>query len=265
MKIRGLHCGFLLLGASLLGGCATLGYVPEKPETRDGAPDQVPYDLHSLPDPVPTQEPPSRYGNPPSYKVLGKTYATLQSSAGYRAEGLASWYGRKFHGQRTSSGEPYDMFQLTAAHRTLPIPTYVRVTNLENGRQTLVRVNDRGPFHDHRILDLSYAAAVKLGFAEKGTARIRIEALDNGGGLAQELYLQAGAFRKLVAARKMQQKLQKLQNLTGERTVVVQRPQDTLYRVRIGPVADEQRARLLQSMVVAAGFAKPLIMRLGGR
>lgn len=262
MKIRGLHCGFLLLGTGLLGGCATMGYIPEKPEARDGAPAKVPYDLRSLPDPVPTPEPPSRYGNPPTYKVLGKTYATLKSSAGYRAEGLASWYGRKFHGQRTSSGEPYDMFQLTAAHRTLPIPTYVRVTNLENGRQTLVRVNDRGPFHDDRILDLSYAAAVKLGFAEKGTARIRIEALDNGGGLAQELYLQAGAFRKLVAARKMQQRLQ---NLTGERTVVVQRPQDALYRVRIGPVADEQRARLLQSMVVDADFAKPLIMRLGGR
>ena len=262
MKIRSFQCGLWVLAVSLLGGCSTLGYIQEKPETRDGAPDRVPYDLRSLPDPVPTAEPPSSYGNPPTYKVLGKTYATMKSSAGYRAEGLASWYGRKFQGKRTSSGEPYDMFQLTAAHRTLPIPTYVRVTNLENGRQTLVRVNDRGPFHDDRILDLSYAAAVKLGFAEKGTARVRVEALDNGGGLAQELYLQAGAFRELGAARKMQQSLQ---DLTGERTVVVRQPQDALYRVRIGPVADEQRARLLQSLVVGADFAKPLIMRLGVR
>lgn len=251
-----------LLLLSLLGGCAAMGYVPPPPEPQDGAPDRLPYDLRSLPDPMPTQEPPSRYGNPPTYRVSGKTYTTLKSAAGYLAEGLASWYGRKFHGRRTSSGEPYDMFKLTAAHRTLPIPTYVRVTNLENGRQTLVRVNDRGPFHDDRILDLSYAAAVKLGFAEKGTARIRIEALDNGGGLAQELYLQAGAFRKLVAARRMQRSLQ---TLTGERTVVVHRPEDALYRVRIGPVADEQSARRLQSMVVAADFAKPVIMRLGGR
>ena len=262
MKIRGFHSVLWVLVISLLSGCATMGYLPPPPETQDGAPEQVPYDLLSLPDPMPTQEPPSRYGNPPTYEVSGKTYATLKSAAGYRAEGLASWYGRKFHGKRTSSGEPYDMFKLTAAHRSLPIPTYVRVTNLENGRQTLVRVNDRGPFHEDRILDLSYAAAVKLGFAEKGTARIRVEALDNGGGLAQELYLQAGAFRELGAARRMQQSLQ---DLTGERTVVVRQPQDALYRVRIGPVADEQRARLLQSMVVGADFAKPLIMRLGGR
>ena len=262
MGIDRLRCGLCFLVLSLLGGCAAMGYLPSAPETQDGAPDQIPYDLRSLPDPTPTQEPLSSYGNPPTYKVFGKTYTTLQSAAGYSAEGLASWYGRKFHGQRTSSGEPYDMFKLTAAHRSLPIPTYVQVTNLENGRRTLVRVNDRGPFHDDRILDLSYAAAVKLGFAEKGTARIRIEALNNGGGLAQELYLQAGAFRKLFEARRMQRSLQ---SLTGERTVVVRRPEDALYRVRIGPVADERSALRLQSVVVAADFAKPVIMRLGGR
>ena len=272
----GQRAWFFALGLGLLGGCATMDYAHRTPEdTQDGAPASAPYDLRNLPDPVPVQEPPSRYGNPPTYEVFGKTYRTLDSAVGYRAEGFASWYGRKFHGRRTSSGEPFDMFKLTAAHRSLPIPTYVRVTNLENGRQTLVRVNDRGPFHADRILDLSYAAAVKLGFAEQGTARISLEAVGAGDAPsagesyvqagdappAEELYLQAGAFRDLMAARNMQRSLR---SLTGERTVVIRRPEDTLYRVRIGPLADEGSAQRLQSIVVAAKFAKPILLRLGG-
>lgn len=251
---------------SLLSGCAAVGPLPRGADERgadekDGAPVSTPYDLRNLPDPVPVQEPLSRYGNAPTYEVFGKTYTTLASAAGYKAEGLASWYGRKFHGRRTSSGEPFSMYELTAAHRTLPIPTYVRVTNLENGRQTLVRVNDRGPFHADRILDLSYAAAVKLGFAERGTARVRIETVDGGHAPADKLYLQAGAFQDRRAAHSLQRSLEAL---TGERTEVVRRAQDALYRVRIGPLADEGSARRLQSLVVAAKFAKPILLRLGG-
>ena len=122
----------------------------------------------------------SRYGNPESYRQGGQTYHVLPTSAGYVADGWASWYGEDFHGRRTSSGEPYDMVAFTAAHRTLPLPTYVRVTSLENGRQVIVRVNDRGPFHDveRRIIDLSRAAAERLGILGTGVARVRIEALD---------------------------------------------------------------------------------------
>ena len=112
-------------------------------EPPDGPPDYIPADLAALPDPIPRSEPRSARGNPPSYTVLGKTYYVMGSAAGYYATGLASWYGRKFHGRLTSSGEPFDMFALTAAHRSLPIPTYVRVTNLDNGRASVVRVNDR--------------------------------------------------------------------------------------------------------------------------
>ena len=248
--------------AGLIGGCAVLGPdagpAPKADEVEDGppAPSETPPGLGRLPDPVPKVEPPSRYGNPPSYDVQGTTYYPVKSAAGYRAEGIASWYGTKFHGRRTSSGETYDMFKLTAAHRTLPIPTYVRVTNLDNGRQTLVRVNDRGPFHDERVLDLSYAAAVKLGFSDQGTARVRVEALEGG----ETLYLQAGAFRGKASAEKLQRNLA---SLTGERAEVVQRPSDSLYRVLIGPLVGEQRAKQLQSLIVAANHAMPLILRIG--
>ena len=251
-----------LCAAGLIGGCAVLEPSTEpttaEDEIEDGppAPSEIPYDLGGLPDPVPRAEPPSRYGNPPSYEVKGTTYYPVKSSAGYRAEGIASWYGTKFHGRRTSSGETYDMFKLTAAHRTLPIPTYVRVTNLENGRETVVRVNDRGPFHDDRVLDLSYAAAVKLGFSVQGTARVLLEALDGG----EKLYLQAGVFRGKARAERLGRNLT---DLTGERAEVVRRPRDTLYRVLIGPLAGEGRARQLQSLIVAANHAKPLILRTG--
>ena len=127
---------------------------------------------------MPHIEPPSRYGKSSPYEVLGKTYYVLPNPGRYREYGTASWYGAKFHGRLTSSGEPYDMYQLTAAHRSLPIPCYLRVTNLENQRSAIVRVNDRGPFHSERLIDLSYAAAVKLGFADRGVTRVMLELVD---------------------------------------------------------------------------------------
>ncbi|WP_168021578.1 MULTISPECIES: septal ring lytic transglycosylase RlpA family protein [unclassified Thioalkalivibrio] len=140
-------------------------------------PEDVPQDLALIPDAVPTDEPPSRYGNPPEYEVFGQRYRTLRTSTGFEEEGLASWYGTKFHGRRTSSGEPYDMYAMTAAHKTLPLPTYVEVVNLENDRRVIVRVNDRGPFVDERIIDLSYAAAHRLDMTDAGVAPVRIRAV----------------------------------------------------------------------------------------
>ena len=129
-------------------------------------------------EPVPLELPRSRYGNPKTYEVAGQLYETMDSSLGYRERGIASWYGSKFHGRLTSSREVYDMYQLTAAHRSLPIPTFVEVTNLENGKSLIVKVNDRGPFHDDRLIDLSYAAAVKLDVIDKGTAPVEVRAID---------------------------------------------------------------------------------------
>ncbi|MBX3708026.1 MAG: septal ring lytic transglycosylase RlpA family protein [Pseudomonadales bacterium] len=238
----------------------------------DGPPDHIPPGLEHLPDPVPRLEPKSARGNPASYTVFGRTYQTWDSAEGYYATGLASWYGRKFHGRSTSSGEPYDMLQLTAAHRSLPIPTYVRVTNLENGRSTLVRVNDRGPFHNDRIIDLSFAAAYKLGFAERGTARVRIEswAPPDGPGvraradqqiadlpLERRYILQAGAFRNLAAADTLKDTLTRL---TGERAYVVKVDNEDLYRVRLGPVMGQPEAERLRALIIAANQGTPIII-----
>lgn len=134
--------------------------------------------LAKVKDAVPKSEPKSKYGNPKSYVVFNKRYQVMDSSKDYKQKGFASWYGKKFHGYRTSSGEPYDMFQMTAAHKSLPLPTYAWVTNLGNGKRVIVKINDRGPFHDDRIIDLSYAAATKLDMLGKGTAKVEVEAID---------------------------------------------------------------------------------------
>ena len=155
-----------------LGGCGSL--------QKGAKPSLKGVDFASIPDAVPRAEPRSRYGNPPSYEVFGQRYYTLNSGRGYVACGVASWYGPDFQGLRTSSGDTYDMYGMTAAHKTLPLPAYARVTNLENGRSVVVRINDRGPFHDDRIIDMSYVAAGKLGMLGRGTAMVEVKALEPG-------------------------------------------------------------------------------------
>ncbi len=168
------RAAMLLLAAAILGGCAS-----SPPPVQDRAPTNAgKRDFSRIPDAVPRAEPKSRGGNPASYVVLGKRYQVLDSSEGFVQRGVASWYGSKFHGRLTSNGEVYDMYQMTAAHKTLPIPTYVQVTNLFTNRSVVVRVNDRGPFHDDRIIDLSYAAARKLGITGDGTALVEVRAID---------------------------------------------------------------------------------------
>lgn len=148
-----------------LAGCASRGELDDEAIAR-------------IPDAVPKVEPLAKSGNPESYVVFGRRYYTQKSARGHVERGLASWYGRPFHGRKTSSGETYDMYAMSAAHKTLPLPTYARVTNLENGRRVVVRINDRGPFHDGRVIDLSYTAAVKLGMKRQGTARVEVQAID---------------------------------------------------------------------------------------
>lgn len=245
-----------LAGVSvLLAGCQSGGSrsAGAPSHGQDGPPSEPRPDLAHLPDPVPRKEPKSNRGNPPTYTVHGKTYRVLDSAEGYYATGLASWYGRKFHGRQTSSGEPFDMFKLTAAHRSLPIPTYLRVTNLQNGRSTIVRVNDRGPFHSDRIIDLSYAAAVKLGFENHGTARVRVESIEH----APRYFLQAGAFRDMASADALKDSLAQL---TGTPAYVVRVSNDQLFRVRLGPVGGRPEALRLQAMIVAANYGEPLLL-----
>jgi rare lipoprotein A len=146
------------------------------PHVRDSVPDDIP-DVDAIPEPEVTNEPRSAVGNRRNYSVLGKNYEVLDDPAGYVETGIASFYGKKFHGRRTSNLEVYDMYAFSAAHKTLPLPSFARVTNLDNGKSVIVRVNDRGPFHSGRIIDLSYAAATKLGYVNKGTARVEVRAL----------------------------------------------------------------------------------------
>jgi rare lipoprotein A len=171
----------LVLPLLLLAACSST------PDDDDGPPEGERVTAEHCPDPdkfpdaVPKREPRAKYGNPASYKVRGERYHVSDSAEGYSEKGMASWYGKQFHGRRTSSGEEYDMHRMTAAHKTLPLITYVLVTNLENGREAILRVNDRGPFHDDRIIDLSYAAAQKLCILRKGTARVKVETIDPAG------------------------------------------------------------------------------------
>ena len=168
------HCALILslLCLSLVAGCGSGPRVVDGPPgARTVAPPSLPRDA------VPREEPRSRYGNGPYYRVNGDTYKVLDTSYGYQERGVASWYGKKFHGRKTSSQEPYDMYAMTAAHKSLPLPTYVRVRNLRNNRSVVVRVNDRGPFVDNRLIDLSYSAARKLDMIRDGTSLVEVTAI----------------------------------------------------------------------------------------
>jgi rare lipoprotein A len=173
---RALALPFCAVVAAGVAGCFSAPPRPQIP-TPEPAPETAP-PTTSVPDAVPRIEPRSRNGNPPFYDVFGKRYFVLSSSVGYVERGVASWYGPGFHKVRTSIGEPYDMYGMTAAHKTLPLPAYVRVTNLQNGLSVVVRVNDRGPFVGNRIIDLSYTAASKLGMLRNGTAIVEVRSLD---------------------------------------------------------------------------------------
>jgi rare lipoprotein A len=229
----------LFLGA--LVGCSSRPVPPSGP-APDGYPDvtAVPAAAHDMPDAVPVAEPRSRYGNPKTYEVMGQRYFVLNSAAGYKEHGRASWYGTKFHGRRTSSGEPYDMYQMTAAHKTLPLPTYVRVTRKSNGRSVVVRVNDRGPFHTGRIVDLSYAAAARLDMLKDGSAEVVVEALDPG---APVQAAPATPFLELAATDDPIYAVAVREDAAGRGVGAVEirsfeNGDDVLYRVLAGPFRD---------------------------
>jgi rare lipoprotein A len=202
---------------------------------------------------IPKHEPLSPYGNPSTYRVYGKVYKVMPSAHGYKERGLASWYASKFHKQRTSSGEPYDMYALTAAHRTLPLPTYLKVKNLDNGREIIVKVNDRGPFHQGRLLDLSYGAAVKLGIFPKGTARVEIEAIatqaPHQAPRRGQYYLQVGAFQSKALAYQLKSKLNRFSRASVNVMYVRGR-----YIVKMGPFANAQASEQMKKQLRQNGI-----------
>jgi rare lipoprotein A len=242
-----------LLAAFLLAGCAG----DKKKDAGDG-PSSRSMSPSDVKDAEPRNEPLARYGNHSPYTVLGKTYTVLPSSKGYHERGLASWYGSKFHGRRTSSGEVYDMHLATAAHKSLPLPTYVEVTNLDNGRKMTVKVNDRGPFHKGRIIDLSYAAAIKLGVDKTGTARVDVRAIDvknskrSAAKLSDGTFLQVGAYSKRKAAKHMAGQME----AARLKPVSVQKSRG-LYKVWLGPYATESEIEASIRRVVELGYERP--------
>ena len=258
---------FILLSCLLLFSCGRLDKVIAP---GDAAPDKQ-VDVSTIPNAVPKNEPKSRYGNPESYVVFGKRYYVLDSSKNYIEKGIASWYGTKFHGRRTSSGETYDMYAMTAAHKTLPLPTYVQVKNLNNGKYIIVKVNDRGPFHENRIIDLSYTAAIKLDIIKKGTGLVEVRAIDpirltddslanekkNGTSTNQDIsfYIQVGTFAELENAEILKQKLSSLgDDLIKISNIVISG--ETLYRVRIGPITDTKLSDSIVAKLSSFGIFK---------
>jgi rare lipoprotein A len=263
----------LMLAAFVLTACSGLprkgGYYQD-----DGPPRRSRVDVASIPDAVPRAEPLSQSGNQP-YTVNGSTYFPLQVAAGYRKRGVASWYGKKFHGRRTSSGEPYDMYAMTAAHKTLPLPSYVQVHNLKNGRSVIVRVNDRGPFLHNRLIDLSYAAATRLGIVSTGTGLVEIQVVgpqSTATGMpaspapqpdtvqteksapVPRLYLQIGAFTSWANAVTLRARLADAQ-LGPVKIYSELQGKIRIYRVRIGPIDSVEESDQLVQRAAARGIS----------
>ncbi len=285
----------LLILVLALAGCQTARRGGFYQDDGPGA-GPPPVEVSRIPDAVPKPEPRSRGTNRP-YTVMGRQYVPLDNARGYRERGVASWYGQKFHGRKTANGETYDMYAMSAAHKTLPLPSYVRVRNLENGRSAVVRVNDRGPFLHNRLIDLSYSAASKLGIAGTGTGLVEVEVVEPGTTLAASqpapptesekrpqvellpaavaappavagkprLFVQAGAFSLWDNAETLRTRLER----AGLRPIFIQSvqvalqpdsPVQRVYRVRIGPVASVDAADRLTQSLTGHGVANATIV-----
>ena len=248
-------------GYTLIGVMLCLGLLLSC--TASYRPDAQPSNHHSIsnlvktPDAVPRHEAPSRSGNAPKYQVNGSVYYTLKSRNGYFKKGVASWYGKKFHGRLTASGEVYDMYQMTAAHKTLPLPTYAEITHLANGKQIVVKINDRGPFSKERLIDLSYVAALKLGMVKSGTANVSVRAIEvpasvtvNDGVEEESLsyFIQIGAFSNRMNAEQLVRQMKNARL----RTKIEMSSQ--LYRVLTGPYQSQADVNRTTSTLARYGI-----------
>ena len=302
MRIAARGVGGVIVCA-LVASCGSTPKAPDQPAapparkpayySDDGPPLAVPADIASIPDAVPKDEPYHRFANRP-YTVFGKSYVPVVNNDPVRERGLASWYGRKFHGQKTSNGEVYDMFAMTAAHKTFPLPSYARVTNVKTGQSVIVRVNDRGPFHDGRVIDLSYAAAAKLGIAGPGSGMVEVERVFAGSPAAiaavatppaavatplapapapqlvqaetsvvtqdaAGIYLQLGAFSSRDNAESFRNRVAGDLPWLNEPIAVVSR--EGLNRVRLGPYRSREEAAAIADKVRASLNFDPVISR----
>ncbi|MCO1335215.1 septal ring lytic transglycosylase RlpA family protein [Microbulbifer sp. OS29] len=280
----------LALVAILLAACSGPQTQPKNTEVtkkpdfnsiKDSGP-AAPVNMQATPEPIPVREPIGVAGNKSPYKVRGVTYRVRDDVKGYKEVGQASWYGTKFHGRRTANGEVYNMYAMSAAHKTLPLPSYARVTNLDNGRSIVVRVNDRGPFVQGRIIDLSYTAAQKLGYLNKGIARVEVEALDPASlpaatevfansdgtaGLAQDTsiklpdntYLQVGAYSSSAQAEDIRAQLAAAIDYPVA-VSVVQSSGKTFYRVRVGPLTQQRALATARETVEQKQFGQPQVV-----
>ncbi|MFC6978412.1 septal ring lytic transglycosylase RlpA family protein [Microbulbifer taiwanensis] len=274
----------MALAALLLAACSGQQDKPDFDSIKDSGP-KVPVDMLAAPEPTPVREPIGKAGNKSPYKVNGVTYRVRGNVKGYKERGHASWYGTKFHGRRTANGEVYNMYAMSAAHKTLPLPSYAKVTNLENGRSVIVRVNDRGPFVPGRIIDLSYTAAQKLGYLNKGVARVEVEAFDPDSlpaagetlavekdvsareALAQDAsfklpdntYLQVGAYSSANQANSVRAQL--AAELDYPVSVSpVERGGKRYYRVRIGPIAQQRALVAARETVEQKRLGQPQVV-----
>lgn len=223
--------------------------------SQDFVPNPI-LDPSSLKDAEVKAEPLSSMGNPKKYTVLGKEYEVMRHAKGFKQEGDASWYGMKFHGHATSNGEIYDVYQMTAAHKTLPIPSYIKVTRKDNQKSVVVRVNDRGPFHEGRIVDLSYAAAVKLGIHKSGTAAVSLEVI-SAPVKGPQKWLQVSALSNEQSAKSLQQKLTSMQRWPVE---IKSNEQRNLHKVRIGPIPEGQATDKVITILQENQLPAPLIL-----
>lgn len=258
-----------LLAVAIVATACTIrpSSIPGFPDAEDSAPSRR-LDPNNIPDAAPRAEPRSRRGNPSSYVVFGKRYQVMSSSEGFVERGIASWYGTKFHGRTTSSGEKYDMYAMTAAHKNLPLPTYVEVTNLNNGRRTVVKVNDRGPFHQNRVIDLSYAAATKLGIIGEGTGMVEVRAINPAQPLPRTasqpaveqpaarrgLFLQVGAFSSRHNADQLRERLA----TSLSQSIRIQQAEhqgSSVFRVQVGPLTSITLADNLSQQLSRLGIS----------
>lgn len=279
-----------LLGVAaltLLVACNTSPSLPESPNAgrysidQDRGPNRA-VEIAEIPEVIPVTVNRTMAGNRSPYSVLGETYQVMATEEGYSAVGVASWYGEKFHGHKTSNGEVFDMYLASAAHKSLPIPSFLRVTNLDNNRSIVVRVNDRGPFHGDRLIDLSYAAALKLDYADRGTARVQLDAIVVDGryqdrtindsaasidreplnsvaqtALAPQTFLQVGAFADLGRAEELSKQLRQLTSKPVVIRTINGSNNSLMHRVRVGPVLDAGEIQQITQSVVAANLGSP--------
>lgn len=256
----------ILIFIFLLSGCSS---THRRYKYRQDFAPNFHIDPNSVSNPVPRDEPLSKHGNPSSYVVMGKRYYVLKSAKGYDQTGIASWYGMKFYNHKTSNGEEYDVAKMTGANKVLPLPTYVQVINLKTGKKIIVRINDRGPFHENRIIDLSYVAAAKLGMLPTGTALVEVKAIDPNNPAETEcsapavpigrgqIYLQIGAFSVESNATRLRAKISTLTNYP----VIIQPGNsngEAIYRVQIGPIPSVDSTDSLHHTLLRMGLGEPM-------